>query len=126
VAPNDAEPDPIKRYLRGLVHVQHGDFDAAISDYSYAIEHKPERSEIYLQRGIAFDCSGQFEFALADFQAYELRNPEQPFGAFYQGRTWAKLGNTTEAVACYERALSISPNDAVGAKAALAELKART
>jgi tetratricopeptide (TPR) repeat protein len=119
-APEDAQ----RRYLRGSALAQHEAYAAAIDDYSYALGKSPTLLHIYLNRGVAFSMLGKLEEALADFKRYEASFPEQAATAYYQGWALARAGQTAPAIAEYERALKLAPDDKLGIKKTLEELRA--
>lgn len=52
---------------RGDVHLWRSDLDAAIADYTKAIEVDPKERQAYVQRGFAQLKGDKFEAALADY-----------------------------------------------------------
>jgi len=59
--------------LRGLAHRVQGELDAAILDYTHALEINPQNALCYLIRGTIYSEQERYEEALVDYQlAYEL------------------------------------------------------
>ena len=61
-------PRPLARNNRALVFVRQGKLDAAIADYSEAIRLDPRFRLAYSNRGHAYEASGQYQQALADYR----------------------------------------------------------
>ena len=90
-----------------------GDYDAAIADYTKAIESDPTLPTPYINRGLARQAKGDVDGALADDdKAIEL-NPN--YAAAYHNRGLAKMDkhDYDGAIADYTRAIELSPNFAV-------------
>src|SRR5271166_2035949 len=63
----ELKPDAEAYYNRGNVKQAKGDSDGAITDYSKAIELKPDFAEPYYNRGVAKQAKGDFDGAIADY-----------------------------------------------------------
>jgi tetratricopeptide (TPR) repeat protein len=83
-------------------------------DGALALVPHPERRHwpIFYQRGIAFERSGQWSRAEADFlKALELE-PDQPLVLNYLGYSWVEMGeNLVEAQEMIEKAVEQRPDD---------------
>lgn len=53
---------------RGNLHAAQGDRDAALKDYSQAIEANPENATAYNNRALIHSALRQYEEALSDYQ----------------------------------------------------------
>ncbi|HEX3102128.1 MAG TPA: TonB family protein, partial [Pyrinomonadaceae bacterium] len=85
------------------------DFDAAITDYTKAIEMDPKSPEAYLGRGIAYSSKQSFDLAIADFdKAIELK-PKNVAGYANRGGAFERKGDLDKASADYDKALEIEP-----------------
>ena len=90
-----------------------GNYDAAIADYTKAIESDPTLPVPYLNRGLAKQAKGDVDGAIADDdKAIEL-NPN--YAAAYHNRGLAKMDkhDYDGAIADYTKAIELSPNFAV-------------
>ena len=62
-------------FQRGIAHGELGNYDAAIADYTKAIEISPNLSQAYNNRGNAYDDLKNYDAAISDFtKAIEI-NP---------------------------------------------------
>ena len=72
------DPDNADNYFRrGGAYLDCEDFDAAIADYSSAIDLKPGDSVAYNNRGIAHRGKGETELAIADYRAALAKTPTE-------------------------------------------------
>jgi tetratricopeptide (TPR) repeat protein len=88
----------------------------AAESYSEAIRRipAPEAAHwtLFYSRGIAFERSGQWPAAEADFRRALELSPDQPYVLNYLGYTWVERGeNLTEARRMLERAVGLRPQD---------------
>lgn len=99
-----------KHFARGSVAFSQSRFDEAREEFSKAIQSDPKFAEAYNQRAIVHYVQERFDDSLHDC----LRTTElMPlhFGAWAgAGHCHACLGNTRDAIACYERAKQINPH----------------
>ena len=74
---NEGDPKDAQAYLdRGNSHLQKGNWDQAIADFSRALELAPKSDDAYFGRGRAYAFKRDLDRALADYsQALEL-NPK--------------------------------------------------
>ena len=83
--------------------------------YNKAIELDPQRSSSYINRGVTYDISGNFQEALKDFsKAIELDT--KPVHFLYRGMLREKTGDKEGAKADYRRVLQLAPNNGEAAK----------
>ena len=82
-------PVSIKIALVMLHPLQTGDFEAAIEDYSRAIDLDPENALFYSGRAVAYNLKKDFEAAIEDFNKAIDLDPEDAL--FYSGRGVAWL-----------------------------------
>lgn len=91
-------------------------FAEAATAYTSALDlvTAPEKRHwaLFYERGIAFERSGEWDRAEADFlKALELQ-PEQPLALNYLGYSWVEMDrNLTEALSMIERAVAQRPED---------------
>ena len=74
---------------RGLIWLRKGDVDAAIRDFTKAIEYQSDYDNPFNNRGLAYRMAGNYEAALKDFEQSIRINPESanPYGN--QAWIWA-------------------------------------
>jgi tetratricopeptide (TPR) repeat protein len=84
-------PDAAAYFTRGLAHAERGDLEAAIADFSKAIDLDPKAAAAYNNRGTAYADKGNFSAALADFfRAIEL-NPKNAAAYYLRGLVHARV-----------------------------------
>ncbi len=103
--------DEAKRHFaRGSTAASNCDLAGAIRHFTRATEADPGFAEAYNQRAMIYYLQERFEESLRDCVSATQRMPLH-FGAFAgAGHCHASLGNTAEAIACYERAKRINPH----------------
>lgn len=102
--------DAKSHFARGSTAASNRDLSGAIRHFSRAIEADPNFAEAYNQRAMMYYLQERFEASLNDCLAAAERMPMH-FGAFAgAGHCHACLGNTSEAIACYEKARTIHPH----------------
>jgi lipoprotein NlpI len=93
---------------RGMFYLMHGRFDAAIADFTAAIEDEEIMKYIYsfnffAFRGLAFERSGRFEESINDFTT-ALDSRPYPHYYLHRGRNLMMLGRKKEALEDFLRA----------------------
>lgn len=91
-------------------------FAEAAATYTRALERvrEPDAAPwgLYYERGIAFERSGQWDRAEADFKRALALSPDQPYVLNYLAYSWADRGlNLDEARRMLERAAVLRPDD---------------
>jgi tetratricopeptide (TPR) repeat protein len=71
---------------RGLIWLRKGDVDAAIRDFTKAIEYQSDYESAFNNRGLAYRTAGNYEAALNDFEQSIRINPK--FSNPYGNRAW--------------------------------------
>jgi tetratricopeptide (TPR) repeat protein len=94
---------------RGSENVELGEYRKAIQDYDKAI-HLSANLELYNDRGLAYQASGDFDQALEDFQDAIGRNPGFPPAYYNIGKLLYELGEYAFAVRDYSSAILIDPS----------------
>jgi tetratricopeptide (TPR) repeat protein len=97
-------------FASGGAHLEKGDLDRAIADYTEAIRLKPDFFAAYLNRGTAQRKKGEIDGALADYtQALQLK-PDLYDAYTLRGICYSKKGQYQEAIADYTKALNKKPH----------------
>jgi Tfp pilus assembly protein PilF/Zn-dependent protease with chaperone function len=99
-------------FERARVHLDRGDFESAVDDFTEALEQVPDATDARFGRALTYKLMGDFERAAADFQRVTRdvdRNtitPEQTFSLYTNlGQCYQKLNRHSGAIDAYERAL---------------------
>jgi tetratricopeptide (TPR) repeat protein len=82
------EPGNLAAYTaRGIVSKERGDYEQAIADHGYVMQHDPKPSAAYLNRGNAWAGKGEHDKALADYAEAIRYDPQ--FLAAYNNLAWS-------------------------------------
>jgi tetratricopeptide (TPR) repeat protein len=97
---------------KGTLHLQKGEYDLAISEFSKKLETNPNDAGALYGRGMAYQLKGLSDQADSDFnKAFEM-NPKD-FKAYSQrGAVYAVKGQYDQAISHFNKALEINPNHA--------------
>lgn len=121
-APTPKLPDFSYYQNRANASFVMGEYDAAISDYTKAIELNSKEASIYFSRAMAFYNKQNFNRAIADFdKAIEL-DADESMAYYNRGNALEKIGNFEKALADYQKAVELDA-DNEPAKNALQRLK---
>ena len=94
----------------GARYIKKEQYDDAVEKLTAAIQAAPRFAEGYNQRAIAYFMLEEWEKSIDDCECAIALNPYH-FGAFAGlGHCHLRLGNLTEAIDAYQRALEINPN----------------
>ncbi len=101
-----AENDAKSFYASGESKLKANDFNAAIADFTKALELNPKLVEAYLNRGFAKRSIGDAEGAKADFTKSIEVDPTPKDAAAYYNRALAKsaIGDKNGALSDYKKA----------------------
>jgi TonB family protein len=100
-----------------------GEYDAAISDYSKAIELNSTESTIFLSRGIAYFNKKYFNQAISDFDKVIELAPDESMAYYNRGSALEKIGNFEKALDDYKKASELDADNEL-AKNAFQRLQA--
>jgi tetratricopeptide (TPR) repeat protein len=104
----DAQADALLE--SGIRHMNAGQLDDAVSDFTRVIETHPEFAEGWNKRATAYYLMGDLDHSLRDCDEVMSRNPSH-FGALSgYGLIYMQLGELERALEYFERALAINPN----------------
>ncbi|KAJ3449275.1 suppressor of rps4-rld [Anaeramoeba flamelloides] len=108
----EINPDSLEAYKRrGQTRSAMGFDKKALSDLTIAFEKSDETDfECSYQRGIIFHKLKNYSRAIPDFEFCIKIQPRHIYSWNFLGLCLNGLGETTEAIVCYERALSFNPN----------------
>lgn len=101
---------------RGIIYSQMQNWDAAIADFSAAIQLDPNYVDAYKRRGIAYRSKKDSARALADFNEVSRLRPGDPDGPLYRGLTYTDMVDLDRALQEFDAALALSPNNDLALK----------
>jgi len=96
-------------YREGMRLLGPGDFQAAATEFTKAIDIFPEYADAYLGRGKARQAAGQNDSALADFEKAIAINPTLELAFTLRGTLWRSRGDTQKALADFTRSIRLHP-----------------
>jgi tetratricopeptide (TPR) repeat protein len=99
---------------RGNIRKTEGDYDTAIVDYDTAISINPVGAPLaYYNRGVTWRKKSEPDKAIADLSQYISMVSSDPDGYVARGNEYSDKHEYAMALADYDRALAISPTDAL-------------
>lgn len=96
-------------WKRGKEHLEAGQYDPAIAEFTQAIDHDPTLSEAVFDRATAHFKKGNFDKALADQEQVALLRPKDALPHFNRGAIYHAKGDLERAIAEYGKAIQITP-----------------
>ena len=95
---------------RALIQDSLGEYDAAVADYSRAIELDPTYYDAYVNRGLIYMTQGKVEESIANYtRAIEI-SPDYALSFNNRGYSYAQIGNYDAALADYTTAITMEPD----------------
>jgi tetratricopeptide (TPR) repeat protein len=94
-------------YQQGVSKYEVGKFQAAVEDFTQAIELYPQNALAYNRRGDAFYRLGDYQKAQADSSQAILLNPQDANAYYDRGFSLYELGKYKEAIADYTQAIKL-------------------
>ena len=86
-----------------------GDLDAALIDYTKAIEINGSAAGAFLGRGMAYYSKNSYALAIADYSKVIELNPQNSVAHSRRGEAYEKMGNLDLAATDYKKAVEIDP-----------------
>ena len=100
-------------YLLGIIALQRGEFAAAETRISLALESNPNVASAHRHRGIALSRMGRLEEALVSFDKAIALNAKDAEAFAQRGNVMQELSRFTEALKDYDKAIALKPDFAV-------------
>jgi len=108
-------PSYVNAYVaRGNIWRTKSDYDKAMADYDAAIRITPS-ALAYYNRGVTWRKRSEPEKAISDYNNYIAMMPKDPDGYVARGNIYSDIKDYGKAIADYDRALAIDPNNALAA-----------
>ena len=99
---------------KGVELAQQKQYDAAIAEFTKAIEANPKDARGYTNRGFAYRASGKIAEALADFTKAIEVDPKDTIAWTEKARTELMQNQFDLALADASKAVELKPDDAMG------------
>lgn len=102
-----------KAFAIGMSKVKENDFISAIEYFTISIQETPENTEAYAERAVAYLNSNQFELSMFDMNKCIEMEPNNSYRYSCRAFLKTKMGDTNGAIADYEIAVRLDPEDAI-------------
>ncbi len=100
--------------LRAKIHLNMGQYDLAIQDYSQAIKESPHDKDSYEERGQAYFDMDEYSLADKDYQKLVSLDPDDVMGYMGLGRNAKEQGLYDDAIKLFDYVVSMHPNYSSG------------
>lgn len=98
-------------FYRGYIHqLPLDDPQAAIADYNKAIELKPDYSNVYFGRAVAYATKGDYDRAITDYDQVIRLQPDNADAYYNRGFVYYDKGDYDHAIADYSQAIQLKPD----------------
>jgi tetratricopeptide (TPR) repeat protein len=97
-------------YVRGVEHAKKNEADAALADYSRAIELDPKLPRVFNDRGSLYGGKGEFDLAIKDFDRVIELDPSNAPAFNNRGLTYKNKGDYDRAIQDLDQAIRLAPN----------------
>ena len=99
-----------KKFYRGITCQDQGNNEGAIEYYNRAIKLKPDFTEAYNNRGVAYGSKGDFDHEIQDYtKAIEL-NPNDAEAYYNRGVAYGNRDDFDQAIQEYNKAIDLKPD----------------
>jgi len=102
----------IELVTRAMAHVEDGEFEKAITDYTEVIEHYAQDSIWYQRRANAYVAVGELDKAIGDYTKVIADGPDRAQNYIARGKAYRKKGNLDAALADFGEAIRLQPTNA--------------
>jgi tetratricopeptide (TPR) repeat protein len=109
------KPDYVEAYnQRGVAHLNSGQNQPAIEDFTIAIRLQPDNALAYFNRGTIYSNLNQDKQAIDDFSEAIRLKPDTTAGVYNsRGIIYNKLGKYELAIKDFNESIKLQPNNAV-------------
>jgi tetratricopeptide (TPR) repeat protein len=105
-----ASKEYVMAYNQGLEHYNRRDYDAAVQEFSKAINVDPKQLSAYINRGIAYYVKGENDKAILDFTQAITIDADNVLALYNRGLVYKALGQGVEAITDFENVIKIGTN----------------
>lgn len=102
-----------REFAKGLAKVKENDFLTAIEHFTLAIQEDKNNVECYAERAVAYLNTNQFDLSMFDMHRCIEMEPNNSYRYSCRAFLKAKIGDTEGAIADYEMAVKLDPEDAI-------------
>ncbi len=109
----ETDPDYTTAWVnRGLSHALRGRYSKALADFETALQQDPANMQAFYFRAFAHEKEGRYRLAVEDYtRALDLADGDTEAATIlhHRGLAYREMKNTEQALADYDRALSLNP-----------------
>ncbi len=102
-----------REFAKGIAKVKENDFLAAIEHFTIAIQEDANNVECYAERAVAYLNTNQYDLSMFDMHRCIEMEPNNSYRYSCRAFLKAKIGDTEGAIADYEMAIKLDPEDAI-------------
>jgi Flp pilus assembly protein TadD len=102
-----------REFAKGIAKVKENDFLTAIEHFTLAIQEDVNNVECYAERAVAYLNTNQFDLSMFDMHRCIEMEPNNSYRYSCRAFLKAKIGDTEGAIADYEMAIKLDPEDAI-------------
>ena len=102
--------DPHGWHLRGIYHLDSGDEDRAIADFSRAISLAPGDAAVWNDRGLAWWQKGEIDQSCEDFSQAIALKPDLANAYYNRAWVWRRRGEHGNAIIDFSQAIALNPD----------------
>lgn len=107
-----SEAPALAHFNRGIARAQTGEYKGAVSDFTAAIEARPEFSQAFNNRANSWSALRNFDEAIRDYSRALALDPTHLGARVNRGLTYAQAGNAGLAVEDLTDAIGQAPGEA--------------
>ncbi len=96
-------------FARGVSRFRLDDYAGAIDDFSSVIAVAPDTAEAYINRGLAYQNTGESQRAMADYNRSISVDPDNVHAYIMRGNAMKDKGDVDSAIADYTQAIDADP-----------------
>ena len=97
---------------RGAAYQKLFEYDAALNDYSKAIQLNDNNPNVFMYRGFLYYKNNEYEQALVDFNTVIDIDPQNPFAYYNRGMIYLKQDNEDKACEDFHKSCELGNNNA--------------
>ncbi len=96
---------------RGIVYINKGDYDLAITNFGKAIELAPDNAQVYIWRGLTHYSKGDYDHAITDLDKAIQIEPNDAPAYIGRGLVYYRKSDYDRAITDFTKVIKLKPND---------------
>jgi tetratricopeptide (TPR) repeat protein len=110
--PRAYAPPRVDYFQRGVDHLNNGEYDLAIQDFTEAIRRNQNNAAAYGNRGLAYRMKGEYDLAIRDYTEVIRLDPKNAKAYGDRGLAYLKKGKYDLAIRDYTKVIRLDPKNA--------------